>query len=221
MIRVVIADDQGLVREGFALILGLEDDIEVVGVVGDGRECLAAVRGTSPDVVLMDVRMPVLDGIVATEALVASGSTARVLILTTFGLDEYVYRAMRAGASGFLLKDVPRRQLVDAVRAVADGASIVGPVITRRLIEHFIRSPPVGPPRSGPITMLSAREREILLLLARGLSNHEIAAALVVSDATVKTHVAAVLAKLAVRDRLQAVVLAYESGFIQPGRLRS
>ena len=208
MIRVVIADDQALVRDGFALILGLESDIEVVGVAGDGRQCLHEVARSAPDVVLMDIRMPVLDGIAATAELVSSGSECRVLVLTTFDLDEYVYQAMRAGASGFLLKDVPRAQLADAVRAVASGASIVGPVITKRLIEHFIGRPPPGSSLSEPITRLTARECDILTLLARGLSNREIASTLVVSDATVKTHVAAVLAKLDVRDRLQAVVLA-------------
>lgn len=218
MIRVVIADDQALVRDGFALILDLEDDIEVVGVAGDGRACLREVRRSMPDVVLMDIRMPLLDGIAATEELVRSGSAARVLILTTFDLDEYVYRAMRAGASGFLLKDVPRRQLADAVRAVAGGASIVGPVITKRLIEHFVARPPIGAASSGQIATLSTREREVLRLLSRGLSNREIARTLVVSDATVKTHVASVLTKLAVRDRLQAVVTAYESGFVQPAQ---
>lgn len=216
MIRVVIADDQVLVRDGFALILALEEDIEVVGVAGDGRQCLREVARSAPDVVLMDIRMPGLDGIAATEHLVRSGSPARVLILTTFNLDEYVYRALRAGASGFLLKDVPRRQLADAVRAVADGASIVGPAVTKRLVEHFVRRPPDGMQSSGQTSKLSNREREILRLLARGMSNREIARALVVSDATVKTHVATVLAKLGVRDRLQAVVLAYESGFVQP-----
>lgn len=217
MIRVVVADDQALVRDGFALILGLEDDIDVVAVASDGRHCLREVERTTPDVVLMDIRMPVLDGIAATEELVRAGSSAKVLILTTFDLDEYVYRALRAGASGFLLKDLPRQQLADAVRAVAKGGSIVGPVITKRLIEHFIRTPRANGVAAGPLANLSGREREILRLLARGLSNREIAETLVLSDATVKTHVATVLAKLGVRDRLQAVVLAYESGFVEPG----
>ncbi|HQK30364.1 MAG TPA: response regulator transcription factor [Phycicoccus sp.] len=216
MIKVVIADDQALVRDGFALILGVEEDLEVVGVAGDGRACLREVARTRPDVVMMDIRMPVLDGIAATEALVRSGSPARVLILTTFDLDEYVYRALRVGASGFLLKDVPRRQLVEAIRAVAEGASVVGGAITRRLIEHFVARPPNGTVTEGVTAALSEREREILQLLARGMSNREIATTLVVSEATVKTHVATVLAKLGVRDRLQAVVLAYESGFVQP-----
>ncbi|CCH69247.1 MAG TPA: response regulator transcription factor [Phycicoccus elongatus] len=219
MIRVVIADDQALVRDGFSLILNLEEDIDVVAVAGDGRQCLREVARTRPDVVLMDIRMPVLDGIAATEEIMRSGASARVLILTTFDLDVYVYRALRAGASGFLLKDVPRQQLAAAVRIVADGGSVVGPAITQRLIEHFVGRPPVGNPLPPTLRRLTVRESEILRALAQGRSNRELARALALSDATVKTHVATILAKLGVRDRLQAVVLAYESGFVQPGRV--
>jgi DNA-binding NarL/FixJ family response regulator len=217
VISVVLVDDQQLVRTGFRLILELEPDITVVGEAADGRACLRMVAEQHPDVILMDVRMPVLDGIQTTSQLVAAGSTSRILMLTTFDIDEYVYDAMRAGASGFLLKDAPREQLVAAVRVVAGGESLLAPSITRRLIERFVRlpSPADGPPI--PVRSLSPREREVYELLSRGMTNAEIAARLVVGDATVKTHVARVLAKLDVRDRMQAVILAYECGFIQPG----
>jgi DNA-binding NarL/FixJ family response regulator len=213
---VLLVDDQELVRTGFRLILDLEPGLEVVGEAVNGEEAVRRVAELAPDVVLMDVRMPVLDGIRATERIAAAGSASRVLILTTFDLDEYVYDALRAGASGFLLKDAPREQLVAAVRIVAGGESLLAPPITRRLIERFVAQPAPGVVPDA-VAALSEREREVLGLLARGLSNAEIAGDLFVSDATVKTHVARILAKLGVRDRMQAVVLAYETGFIRPG----
>jgi len=217
MTTVLLVDDQQLVRTGFRLILDLEDDMTVVGEASDGQECLRLVAETQPDVVLMDVRMPVLDGIEATRRLSEAGSASRVLILTTFDLDEYVYDAMRAGASGFLLKDAPREQLVSAVRVVARGEALLAPSVTKRLIEQFVRMP--SPSDGVPEVMreLSTREREVLTLLVRGLSNAEIASRMILGEATVKTHVARLLAKLGVRDRMQAVILAYETGFIHPG----
>jgi DNA-binding NarL/FixJ family response regulator len=217
MTTVLLVDDQQLVRTGFKLILDLEDDMTVVGEASDGQECLRLVAETQPDVVLMDVRMPVLDGIEATRRLSEAGSASRVLMLTTFDLDEYVYDAMRAGASGFLLKDAPREQLVSAVRVVARGEALLAPSVTKRLIEQFVRMP--SPSDGVPEVMreLSSREREVLALLVRGLSNAEIASRMILGEATVKTHVARLLAKLGVRDRMQAVILAYESGFIRPG----
>ena len=217
MIRVLLADDQALVRAGFRLILDLENAMEVVGEAGDGREAISLARELDPDVVLMDVRMPEMDGIEATRRLVREGSRARVLVLTTFDADEYVYEAMKAGASGFLLKDVPREQLVAGVRIVAGGESLLAPTITRRLIEAFVRRPPPGSAVPPELEDLSAREVDVLKLLARGLTNAEIADQLIVSGTTVKTHVANVLQKLRLRDRVQAVVLAYESGLVQPG----
>ena len=217
MIRVLLADDQALVRAGFRLILDLEDDMEVVGEAGDGREAVAAARELEPDVVLMDVRMPEMDGIEATRRLARAGCRARVLVLTTFDADEYVYEAMKAGASGFLLKDVPREQLVAGVRIVAGGESLLAPAITRRLIEQFVRRPRPGSRVPPELEDLSVREVEVLKLVARGLTNTEIAAQLVVSPTTVKTHVANMLQKLRLRDRVQAVVLAYESGLVLPG----
>ncbi len=217
MISVLLADDQALVRAGFRLILDLEDDMEVVGEAGDGREALSLARELDPDVVLMDVRMPEMDGIEATRRLAHAGSRARVLVLTTFDADQYVYEAMKAGASGFLLKDVPREQLVAGVRIVAGGESLLAPTITRRLIEQFVRRPPPGSAVPPELEQLSAREVEVLKLVARGLTNAEIADRLVISGTTVKTHVANVLQKLRLRDRIQAVVLAYESGLVQPG----
>ncbi|HET7567450.1 MAG TPA: response regulator transcription factor [Gaiellaceae bacterium] len=217
MIRVLLADDQELVRSGFRLILELADGIEVVGEAADGREALRLAKELQPDVVLMDVRMPELDGIEATRLLRQAGLDAAVLVLTTFDLDEYVYAAMRAGAGGFLLKDAPREQLVTAVRTVARGEALLAPAVTKRLIERFVERP--APAEAAPeLAELSARELEVLRLVARGLSNAEIAATLVIGEATVKTHVARVLRKLGVRDRVQAVVLAYESGVVEPGR---
>ena len=217
MITVVIADDQELVREGLRMMLDSEADLTVVGEAGDGDEALAAARIHDPDVLLMDVRMPKLDGIEATRRLVAAGGRARVLVLTTFDLDEYVYQAMKAGASGFLLKDANREQLAAAVRTIARGESLIAPAITRRLIEDFCQRPPptVGLPDA--VAHLSQRELEVLRLLARGLSNKEIAANLYLSDTTVKSHVARILAKLDLRDRIQTVVFAYESGVVRPG----
>jgi DNA-binding NarL/FixJ family response regulator len=216
MIGVLLADDQELVRSGFRLILELADGIEIVGEAADGREAVRLAKELQPDVVLMDVRMPELDGIEATRQLRQAGVEARVLVLTTFDLDEYVYAAVRAGASGFLLKDAPREQLVTAVRTVARGEALLAPAITQRLIERFVARP--SPDQAAPaLAELSAREFEVLRLLARGLSNTEIAGALVVGEATVKTHVARILHKLDLRDRVQAVVFAYETGLVEPG----
>jgi DNA-binding NarL/FixJ family response regulator len=214
-IRVLIADDQELVRAGFRMILDTQGDVEVVGDAGDGLEAVEATRQHQPDVVLMDIRMPNLDGLEATKQIVEMGSGSRVLILTTFDLDEYVYRALTAGASGFLLKNAPPEQLIGAVRVVAGGDGLLSPSITRRVIEEFTRLPPPGGTEA--FRVLTDREREVLQLIARGLSNAEIAAELFVSDATVKSHVARVLSKLQLRDRVQAVVLAYESGLVRPG----
>jgi DNA-binding NarL/FixJ family response regulator len=217
-IRVLIADDQALVRDGFGMILDAQDGIEVVGGAEDGGRAVDLARELRPDVVLMDIRMPGVDGLEATRRLMAEGDRApRVLMLTTFDQNEYVYEAMKAGASGFLLKDVRREELVNAVHVVAAGEALLAPSLTRRLIEDFVRRPPPGAAPAGPIADLTEREREVLRLVARGLSNAEIAAELVVSDATVKTHVARILSKLGLRDRIQAVVMAYESGFVQPG----
>jgi DNA-binding NarL/FixJ family response regulator len=216
MIRVLIADDQDLVREGLRMLLAAEDDLEVVGEAGDGKQALAEARRLDPDVLLMDVRMPDLDGIEATARLAATGSKARVLMLTTFDLDEYVYLALKAGASGFLLKDATREQLVGAVRTIAAGESLLAPAVTRRLIEDYCRGPRPGSPPEA-VAALSERELEVLRLLARGLSNAEIAQELYLGEATVKSHVARVLAKLDLRDRVQTVVFAYESGLVRPG----
>jgi DNA-binding NarL/FixJ family response regulator len=218
MISVVIADDQTLVRDGFRMILDAQDDIQVVGEAADGFEAVERARELRPHVVLMDVRMPGRDGLEATRELLRESPKTHVLILTTFDLNEYVYEAMRAGASGFLLKDIPRSQLIEGVRTVAGGEALLAPTITKRLIEQFVRRPPASvrplPPK---LDALTAREREVLQLLARGRSNAEIATELCVSEATVKTHVAHALAKLDLRDRVQAVVFAYESGLIEPG----
>jgi DNA-binding NarL/FixJ family response regulator len=218
-VRVLIVDDQALVRTGFRMILEAEEDIDVVGEAGDGIEAITEARRLEPDVVLMDVRMPELDGIEATRRLLANGGAGdtKVVMLTTFDMDEYVFDALRAGASGFLLKDVPPERLIDGIRAVANGDALLAPSITRRLIEEFVRS---GPATSSPppaLDELTARELEVLQLIARGLSNSEIAKELFVSETTVKTHVAHVLMKLGLRDRVQAVVLAYEAGVVQPG----
>jgi DNA-binding NarL/FixJ family response regulator len=214
-IRVLLADDQELVRAGFRMILETQADIEVAGEAGDGAEAVAATRRLQPDVVLMDIRMPNLDGLQATRQLMAAGSRSRVVILTTFDLDEYVYQALTAGASGFLLKNAPPEQLISGVRVVAAGDALLAPSITRRVIAQFTRLPRPGD--TDALVGLTDRERQVLQLVARGLSNAEIAARLFVSDATVKSHVAHLLAKLQLRDRVQAVVLAYESGLVRPG----
>ena len=216
MIRVLLADDQALVRSGFRMILEARDDVEVVGEAEDGAEAVALVRSLRPDAVLMDVRMPRLDGIEATRRIVASGAETRVLILTTYDLDEYVYAAIRAGASAFLLKDVEPEQLVDAVRVVARGDALLAPTVTRRLLERFADSlPGEAPPPPAELAALTPREREILELVAAGLSNAEIAERLVLGETTVKTHVSSVLRKLGLRVRVQAVVFAYEAGLVQ------
>ena len=217
-VGVLIADDQALVRAGFRLILEAEADLDVVGEAADGLEAVAAAQRLRPDIVLMDVRMPGLDGIEATRRLTNSDCTAKVLMLTTFDMDEYVYESLRAGASGFLLKDVPPEQLVSGIRAVVSGEALLAPSVTRRMIEEFVRRPPSTAARPAPreLERLTAREREVLVLMAHGLSNAELAREFVVSEATVKTHVAHVLAKLGLRDRVQAVVFAYESGVIRP-----
>ena len=217
MIRVLVADDQALVRGGFRAILDAQKDIRVVEEAQDGREAIAKARELQPDVVLMDIRMPELDGLEATRRLLAAETNSRVLILTTFDADEYVYEAMKAGASGFLLKDVRPEQLADAVRTVAAGDSLLAPAITRRLVEQFVRRPPPGAAKPPELEQLTARELDVLVLVARGLSNSEIASALFLTEATVKTHLTHILTKLNLRDRVQAVVLAYESGLVQPG----
>jgi DNA-binding NarL/FixJ family response regulator len=219
-VRVLIADDQAMVRAGFRLILKPHDDIEVVGEAADGREAVEAARTLHPDVVLMDIRMPGLDGLEATRQLLASTASnrVRVLILTTFDLDSYVYEALRAGASGFLLKDAPAEQLVAGIRTVASGDALLAPSITRRLIEGFIRRPPAHRAEGDGLDELTPREREVLELLGQGLSNAELAQQLFVSEATIKTHVARIFSKLGLRDRVHAVVFAYETGLVQPGQ---
>ncbi len=222
-IRVLLVDDQALIRAGFRMILDAEEDIEVVGECADGTQAVDSVRRLKPDVVLMDIRMPEMDGIEATR-VIADGDgdgSPRVLMLTTFDLDEYVYDALRAGASGFLLKDVPAEQLVDGIRVIAQGDALLAPSVTKRLIHEFSRSGAAQ--RSAPASLedLTPRELEVFKLIARGMSNAEIAAELVVSETTVKTHVARVLMKLGVRDRVQAVVLAYEAGVVSPGATSS
>ncbi len=216
-IRVLIADDQELVRTGFRMILSAADDIEVVGEAGNGLEAVSLARSLTSDVILMDVRMPELDGISATREIVAHGGEngPKVVMLPTFDLDEYVYDALRAGASGFLLKDLPAAQLVAGVRTAAAGETLLAPVITRRLIEEFVSPPPEPPPG---LDELTPRELEVLRYDARGLSNAEIANELIIGEATVKTHVTRMLMKLDLRDRVQAVVLAYEAGITTPAR---
>jgi DNA-binding NarL/FixJ family response regulator len=217
-IRVLVADDQDLVRAGLRTILGAQDGIEVVGEADDGRRAVVEALRLRPTVVVMDIRMPHVDGLEATRRIVAEAEPApRVLIVTTFDLDEYVFEALRVGASGFLLKGAPTQQLVDAVRVVAAGDAMIAPPVTRRLIDRFARRRPRPDPPAG-LAELTARERDVLDLVGRGLSNAEIADALVVSPATVKTHVARILMKLDVRDRIQAVIALYESGVIEPGR---
>ena len=219
-VKVLIVDDQALVRAGFRMILESEPGIEIVGEASDGQEALDAARALQPDVVLMDIRMPNLDGLEATRRLVGGGGAGpRVLMLTTFDLDEYVYEALRAGASGFLLKDTPPEQLVSAIHVVASGDALLSPSITKRVIEEFIQRPPSTVAAAMPpkLQELTARELEVLGFMARGLSNAEIARDLFVSETTVKTHVARILMKLGLRDRVQAVVFAYENGIVQPG----
>jgi len=216
VIRVLLADDQALVRSGFQMILSSQQEIEVVGEAEDGRQAIDLTYRLMPDVVLMDVRMPVLDGIQATRRLVELGTTARILILTTFDLDEYVYAAIRSGASGFLLKDVRPSQLVDAIRVVAEGEALLAPAVTKRLLERFAATLPTPEERAPAIATLTERERDVLELVAIGLSNAEIAARLFLGETTVKTHVSSMLRKLELRDRVQAVVLAYEAGLVRP-----
>jgi len=228
-IRIVLADDQALLRKGFRMILEAEDDLEIVGEAADGADAVRLVELYKPDLVLMDVRMPVLDGIQATRAITEAtpGDETRVLILTTFDLDEYAFGALRAGASGFLLKDVPPTELVAAIRTVARGDAVVSPRITRRLLEEYADTLPdlsegaggagsAGSAEQGPLAQLTEREREVLLAVADGLSNAEIAERLFVSEATVKSHVGRLLAKLGLRDRVQAVVFAFQSGLVRP-----
>jgi DNA-binding NarL/FixJ family response regulator len=211
---VLVVDDQELVRAGLCTVLERQDGIEVVGDAADGRAAIEQARRLRPDVILMDVRMPGLDGIAATREIVAADNPPRVLVLTTFDLDEYVYQAVRAGASGFLLKDTPPARLAEAIRTIAQGDALLAPQITRRLVDRFAAPRPEAPPELGELT---TREVEVLRMVARGLSNAEIAETLVVSLPTVKTHVGRILMKLGLRDRVQAVVFAYESGLIEPG----
>ena len=218
MTTVLVADDQGLVRVGLRKILEAEDDLRVVGEAVHGADAVEAARRLRPDVVLMDIRMPVLDGIAATERIVSDLPATRVLMLTTFGLDTYVYDALRAGASGFMLKDAPPEELAAAVRIVASGEALLAPAVTRSVIAEFTRLPRAPRPEAGsPVDQLTEREREVLGLLVRGLSNPEICRALVISDATAKTHVARILQKLQLRDRVHVVIYAYESGLVTPG----
>jgi DNA-binding NarL/FixJ family response regulator len=216
-IRLLIADDQALVRAGFRMILDAEPDLEIVAEASDGLEALAAADKFTIDVALMDIRMPNLDGIEATRRLVERSPSTHVLMLTTFDLNEYVYEALRAGAAGFLLKDAPPEQLVDAIRVVASGEALLAPSITRRVIEAFVRRPPPAEGVPQRVSSLTAREIEVLRLIASGRSNAEIATELFLGETTVKTHVARILQKLGLRDRVQAVVLAYETGLVQPG----
>jgi DNA-binding NarL/FixJ family response regulator len=215
-IKVLIADDQALVRSGFRMILESRDDLTVVGEAGDGEQAIRLVEQTRPDVVLMDVRMPGLDGVAATARLTAAPGAPKVIILTTYDLEEPLYAALRAGASGFLLKDVRPADLVEAIRVVAGGDALLAPTATRRLLDRFLVTDVTPAARTGSLDRLTEREREVLTLMARGASNAEIADRLVVSETTVKTHVSAVLRKLEVRDRVQAVVLAYDLGVVRP-----
>jgi DNA-binding NarL/FixJ family response regulator len=218
VIRVLVVDDEPLVRSGVRMILESEHEIEVVGEAADGNEALEQAHALAPDVVILDIRMPGLDGIETTRRLLQpQHDPPRILILTTFDLDEYVYEAMKAGASGFILKNVPPAKLVDAVRTVADGDALLAPAITRRMIERFVQRAPTGTGRPAALAELTERELGVLRLIARGLSNAEIARSLFLSEATVKSHVNRVLSKLHLRDRTQATVLAYETGLIEPG----
>ena len=218
MTTLLIVDDQALIRVGLRKILENEPEMTVVGEAGDGEEAVASARRLRPDVVLMDIRMPVLDGIEATTRIVRAQPSARVLILTTFGLDTYVYDALRAGASGFMLKDAPPEEIAAAVRIVASGEALLAPAVTRAVLEEFARHPPSAPATPPPaVAELTPREQEVLDLLARGLSNPEICERLVISEATAKTHVAHILQKLDLRDRVQAVIYAYETGVVAPG----
>ena len=217
MIRVVVVDDQEMVREGFSALLDAQEDIEVVGAAGNGVEGVALARNVKPDVVLMDIRMPEMDGLTATRLLLDGSVSVKVLVLTTFDLDDYVYEALQAGASGFLLKHAPARELLNAVRVVAAGEALLAPSITKRLIEDFVKSRRTERIRPAQLAVLTERETEILVLVAQGLSNTEIAAHLVLAEQTVKTHVSRVLTKLGLRDRAQAVIAAYESGLVVPG----
>jgi DNA-binding NarL/FixJ family response regulator len=221
MIRTLIADDQPIVRGGLRTILEAQDDIEVVAEAAHGAEAVELARTRKPDVVLMDIRMPVLDGIQATRRLLDSGAASRVLILTTYGLDEYVYEALKAGASGFLLKTESPERLVDAVRTIAAGDALLAPEITRRLIDRFLTAPAPSPGPPPALADLTSRELELLKHLAQGLSNAEIAQTLYISEGTVKTHVARILFKLELRDRVQAVVFAYECGLVRPGTAKT
>ena len=217
MIRLLLADDQAVVRAGLRTILESRADLQVVGEAADGAEAVTLAKTLEPDVVMMDIRMPVLDGIEATRRLAGSTTRSRVLVLTTYGIDEYVYEALRAGAAGFLLKTDPPERIVDAVRVVAAGDALLGPETTRRLIERFLAGPPPHTSRPAELNALTDRELDVLRHVARGLSNHEIAAGLFIGAGTVKTHVAHILAKLGLRDRVQVVVYAYEHALIQPG----
>lgn len=217
MIRVLLADDQAVVRAGLRTILESQPDIQVIGEAADGAEALALAAALGPDVVMMDIRMPVLDGIKATRRLTESPASVRVLVLTTYGLDEYVYEALRAGAAGFLLKTDPPGRIIDAVRIVDAGDALLGPHTTRRLIERFLASPPPHAPRPAALDTLTDRELQVMREVARGLTNREIAARLYIGDGTVKTHVARILTKLGLRDRVQVVVYAYEHGITHPG----
>jgi DNA-binding NarL/FixJ family response regulator len=218
-VRVLIADDQALVRAGFKMILEAEPEIQVIGEAEDGVEAVEMIKRLKPDVALMDIRMPRLNGLEATRQIVNGGgdTPTRVLMLTTFDLNEYVYEALRAGASGFLLKDVPAEQLIAGIQVVARGEALLAPSITRRLIEEFAKNAPVERVAPKEVEELTTREMEVFKLISRGMSNAEVAAELIVSETTVKTHVARILMKLHLRDRVQAVVYAYESGLIQPG----